>query len=77
MTRFLAVIILMIFISPLSNNIFAQQGELYELSSIEFIGNNEFSDSDLKNVIQSKENPFWLWMFFDSFTPFGPPAEMP
>jgi outer membrane protein insertion porin family len=73
MTRFLAVFILMIVISPLSSNIFAQPGELYELSSIEFIGNNEFSDSDLRNVIQSKENPFWLWRFFDSFTPFGSP----
>ncbi len=72
MTRFLAVFILMIVIS-LSSNIFAQPGELYELSSIDFIGNNEFSDSDLKNVIQSKENPFWLWKFFDSFTPFGSP----
>jgi outer membrane protein insertion porin family len=73
MTRFLAVFILMIIISPLSSNIYAQPGELYELSSIEFIGNNEFSDSDLKSVIQSKENPFWLWKFLDSFTPFGSP----
>ena len=73
MTRFLAVFILMIVISLLSRNIFAQPGELYELSSIDFSGNNEFSDSDLKNVIQSKENPFWLWKFFDSFTPFGSP----
>jgi outer membrane protein insertion porin family len=73
MTRFSAVFILMIIISPLSSNVYAQPGELYELTSIEFIGNNEFSDSDLKNVIQSKENPFWLWKFFDSFTPFGSP----
>ena len=49
----------------------AQPGELYELSSIEFSGNNEFSDSELRDVIQSKQNPFWLWRFFDSFTPFG------
>jgi outer membrane protein insertion porin family len=73
MTRFLAVFILMITISPLSSKIFAQPGELHELSSIDFIGNNEFSDSDLRDVIQSKENPFWLWRFFDSFTPFGSP----
>jgi len=73
MTRYVAVFILMILISPLCSNIYAQPGELYELSSIEFIGNNEFSDSDLKSVIQSKENPFWLWKFFDSFTPFGSP----
>ena len=73
MTRYVAVFILMIILSPLCSNIYAQPGELYELSSIEFIGNNEFSDSDLKSVIQSKENPFWLWKFFDSFTPFGSP----
>ena len=73
MTRSLAAFILMIIISQLCSNIYAQPGELYELSSIEFIGNNEFSDSDLKNVIQSKENPFWLWKFFESFTPFGSP----
>jgi outer membrane protein insertion porin family len=73
MKLYLPVFILIIVISPLSSNIFAQSGELYELSSIDFIGNNEFSDSDLRNVIQSKENPFWLWKFFDSFTPFGSP----
>ncbi len=73
MKRFLAIFILMISMLPLNSNIFAQPGELYELSSIDFIGNNEFSDSDLRNVIQSKENPFWLWIFFDSFTPFGSP----
>ncbi len=69
----LAVFILMIAIFPLSSNVFAQPDELYELSSIDFIGNNEFSDSELRNVIQSKESPFWLWKFFDSFTPFGSP----
>ena len=60
-------------ISPLSVDMFAQSDKLYELSSIDFIGNDEFSDSDLRNVIQSKENPFWLWRFFNSFTPFGSP----
>jgi outer membrane protein assembly factor BamA len=70
---YLAVFILMIVIPSLSSNIFAQQSKLYELSSIEFIGNNEFSDSDLRSVIQSKQNPFWLWKFFNSFTPFGSP----
>ncbi|UCH66272.1 MAG: BamA/TamA family outer membrane protein [Ignavibacterium sp.] len=53
------------------NNSFAQQTTLYELSSINFKGNNEFSDSELRKVIQSKESPFWLWKFLDSFTPFG------
>jgi len=63
----------MIVISPLSSDIFAQSDKLFELSSIDFIGNDEFSDSDLRNIIQSKENPFWLWKFFNSFTPFGSP----
>ena len=63
----------MIVISFTTGNIFAQPSELYELSSIDFVGNNEFSGSDLRDVIQSKENPFWLWRFFDSFTPFGSP----
>src|SRR5210317_1180171 len=70
---YIAVIMLIMVISPLSSNTFAQSGKLYELSSIDFVGNNEFSDSELRNVIQSKENPFWLWRFFNSFTPFGSP----
>ncbi|MCH7773057.1 MAG: hypothetical protein IH784_01445, partial [Bacteroidetes bacterium] len=73
MKRYFAVLILMITMLPLIGNIFAQPGELYELSSIDFIGNNEFSDSDLRNVIQSEGSPFWLWKFLDSFTPFGSP----
>ena len=73
MKRYFAVLILMITMLPLNRNIFAQPGELYELSSIDFIGNNEFSDSDLRNVIQSEGSPFWLWKFLDSFTPFGSP----
>ena len=56
-----------------SINLFAQSSILYELSSINFEGNNEFSDTELKSVIQSKESPFWLWKFFNSFTPFGSP----
>jgi outer membrane protein insertion porin family len=53
------------------NNSYAQQSALYELSSINFKGNSEFSDSELRKIIQSKESPFWLWKFLDSFTPFG------
>jgi outer membrane protein insertion porin family len=61
------------FILLLNSNCYAQSVELYELNSINIEGNNEFSDSELKGVIQSKESPFWLWKFFDSFTPFGSP----
>jgi outer membrane protein insertion porin family len=39
------------------------------------MGNSEFSDSELRKVIQSKESPFWLWKFLDSFTPFGSSPE--
>jgi len=56
-----------------SITLFSQSSKLYELSSINFEDNNEFSDSELKFVIQSKESPFWLWKFFNSFTPFGSP----
>jgi len=73
MKRFLALFVLIIVISPLSSNIFAQPGELYELSSIDFIGNNEFSVADLMNVIHWNKNPFLLWKLFDSFAPFGSP----
>ena len=46
-----------------------------ELTSIDFKGNKEFSSSDLKSIIQSKESPFWLWKFFNSFSFLGSPPE--
>jgi outer membrane protein assembly factor BamA len=58
-----------------NENIFAQQTKEYELSSIEFSGNDSFSDSDLKTVLQSEENPWWLWRFLDSFTFLGSPPN--
>ena len=42
---------------------FAQEDDRYELSSINFVGNETFDDAELKAVIQSEENPFWLWRF--------------
>jgi outer membrane protein assembly factor BamA len=53
----------------------AQQSEDYELSSISFSGNNTFPDAELKSVLQSKENPWWLWRFLDSFTFLGSPPN--
>ena len=47
----------------------------YELSSITFTGNSSFSDSELKTVLQSKENPWWLWRFLNSFTFLGSPPN--
>jgi outer membrane protein insertion porin family len=52
---------------------FAQEEDRIELSSISFIGNETFSDGDLRAVIQSEESPMWLWMFLNSFTFLGSP----
>ena len=46
-----------------------------ELTSIIFKGNKEFSESELRSIIQSKESPFWLWKFFNSFSFLGSPPE--
>ena len=58
-----------------SFNAFAQEEDKIELSSINFEGNTTFSDADLKAVIQSKENPFWMWRFLNSFTFLGSPPN--
>ncbi len=46
----------------------------YELKSIDFEGNKEFSSSTLKSIILSEESPWWLYKFLNSFTPLGAPA---
>lgn len=46
----------------------------YELKSINFEGNNEFSTSRLKDVIVSKESPMWFWKFLNSFSGLGAEA---
>jgi len=53
-----------------SLNHFAQVNDRYELSSISFVGNETFDDSELNAVIQSEENPFWLWRFLYSTVSF-------
>lgn len=50
---------------------FSQQ---YELKSIDFEGNDEFSSSTLSSVILSEESPGWFYKFLNSFTPLGAPA---
>ena len=55
--------------------LFAQQQEEFELSSINFEGNEEFPDSDLESVLQSKETPWWFWKFLNSFSGLGSPPE--
>jgi len=54
----------------LSLSHFAQEIDGYELSSINFVGNETFDDTELKAVIQSEENPFWLWRFLYSTVSF-------
>ena len=58
------------FVFVLGINHFAQETDSYELSSINFKGNESFDDDELKEVIQSEENPFWLWRFFYSTVSF-------
>jgi outer membrane protein insertion porin family len=49
----------------------AQEGPRYELKSINFKGNNLISSSALKDVIVSKETPWWFWKFLNSFSSLG------
>lgn len=62
-------IFLFFFISQ--NFVYSQSYYDYELKSITFKGNNNFSAAVLKQNIESKESPMWFWVFLDSFTPFG------
>lgn len=71
--RFLKLLIL--FLCCINLTALPQQTQEYELSSISFSGNNSFSDSELKTVLQSKENPWWFWRFLDSFTFLGSPPN--
>ncbi|RPI67720.1 MAG: hypothetical protein EHM47_15380, partial [Ignavibacteriales bacterium] len=51
-------------------NIYPQQ---FELESIEFEGNEQFSASTLQSVLLSEETPGWFYQFLNSFTPLGAP----
>ena len=53
----------------------AQNSEDIELSSIIIEGNSTFPDSEIKNTLHSKENPWWFWRFLNSFTPVGSQAN--
>jgi outer membrane protein assembly factor BamA len=65
---FIFIIFFVLFTSKIS---LTQSYYDFELSSINFSGNNFFSSSDLLKNIESKETPMWVWIFLDSFTPFG------
>ena len=52
------------------------QEKKIELTSINFSGNEWFSDFDLQSVIQSKENPWWFYRFINSiFSGLGSPPS--
>jgi len=53
----------------------AQDESKIELNSIDFIGNEFFSSSDLKEIIIFKETPNWFSKFINSFTSFGNPPS--
>lgn len=69
--HFYILFLILIFTSSL----LAQEDERIELSSITFLGNENFSDADLRDIIQSEENPMWLWRFLNSFTFLGSPPN--
>lgn len=54
----------------ISSSHYAQDDYRFELSSINFEGNETFDDVELKAVIQSQENPFWFWRFLNSTISF-------
>lgn len=60
-------IVTLIFVFVLCAKIILPQNQnSFELTNINFEGNKEFSSGDLKQIIQSKETPFWGWKFLNS-----------
>src|SRR4030042_2686251 len=59
------------FLFIVTNLCVAQEYQEYELESVEFIGNNDISASDLESIISSKESPGWFSQFLYSFSSFG------
>ena len=55
----------------LSLSIYAQEVKKYELKSVDFEGNEEYSSSVLDYVIYSQESPWWFWKFINSITGFS------
>ena len=66
MTKFITIIMLFCAIQ-----LFAQEESRYELQQINFTGNNYISSSQLRDVILSRETPWWFWKFLNSFSSFG------
>ncbi len=62
--RFIKITLFLIFVFSIF--LIGQNREPYELTSIAFEGNNDISSSQLEEVIQSKETPWWFWKFVNS-----------
>ena len=63
MKKFLTVIFVFLLCAKI---LWPQNQNSFELTNINFEGNKEFSSGDLKQIIQSKETPFWGWKFLNS-----------
>lgn len=66
MMKFLSIILLFAAFS-----VFAQENARYELTEINFKGNNVIPSSQLSDAILSKETPWWFWKFLHSFSSLG------
>ena len=62
--RFIKITLFLIFVFSIF--LIGQNREPYELTSIAFEGNHDISSSQLEEVIQSKETPWWFWKFVNS-----------
>lgn len=71
MNKSLSITITLILIIIYCFRVFAQEGVRYELQTINFKGNKSISSSSLKDVIVSKETPWWFWKFLNSFSSLG------
>ena len=69
--NFITLIFSIFFLSSIA---YSQSYYDYELTSIDFNGNDNFPKSELIKIIDSKESPMWFWVFLNSFTPFGDQA---
>ncbi len=64
--RFIKITLFLIFVFSIS--LIGQNGQPYELTSITFEGNHDISTSQLEDVIQSKQTPWWFWKFLNSIS---------
>ncbi len=70
---FRKLIIALVFLFVFAPDLFPQE-KMFELESINFIGNETFKEAKLEKVITLQESPGSVSQFFNSFTPFGEEA---